>query len=224
MAVQRKDPYVCPTWVTKLMAGEQSCGWAAWFRAHYSDFVKRERSGDLIGWTARHNELCKKRADELRSQGYTVYVEDQNKFNLKGSSGTVGGKPDIVAVLENKDAPGPGPHPPYDVVVVECKGGKKRDSDHFQLQMYMLVLPMTHEACKGQVVRGELEYADGPVLIDTVPKRIADVIYSTIREVCGPTPLPKAPSFRECQFCDLTKVDCKERVETKERTVKSDAF
>lgn len=195
------------------MAGEQSCGWAAWFRAHYSDFARRERDGDLIGWTARHNELLKKRADELRSQGYTVYVEDQNKFNLKGSSGTVGGKPDIVAVRDS------------DAVVVECKSGRKRDSDHFQLQLYMLVLPLTHDACKGlQQLRGELEYPDGPVQVDTVPSRIAKLIYSTIREVCGPDPLPKAPSFQECRFCDLTKADCPERIEAQERVVTTEAF
>jgi len=33
---QRRDmPYIWITWLTKLLVGENSCEWAAWFRANH---------------------------------------------------------------------------------------------------------------------------------------------------------------------------------------------
>lgn len=40
MAMARNSPYVWVTWLTKILAGEQSCEWASWFKAHYQDFEK----------------------------------------------------------------------------------------------------------------------------------------------------------------------------------------
>ena len=135
MATPRREPYIWPTWLTKILAGEQSCEWATWFKAHFQGYEKAPRDGDLTAWTARHTELLQKRAAELRKNGYEVLVEDQNKFTLKGKSCTIGGKPDIVAIKDD------------DYLVVDAKGGKARDSDHFQVLIYMMILPLTHPRC-----------------------------------------------------------------------------
>ncbi len=206
MAKQRREPYLWVTWITKLLAGEQNCEWATWFKAHFSDFEKQARSTDLATWTAQHNAMTRKRADELRAEGYRVYVEDQNKFTFRGQAATLQGKPDIVAVSTTHD---PGQE---DVLVVDCKSGKKRDSDRLQVLIYMMVLPYTHEACKDKIVRGELEYSDDRIRIDVLPASVRELIISTIKRVAGADQLARVPSFSECRFCDLTSVDCSARV------------
>lgn len=213
MTTERREPYLWVTWLTKILAGEQSCEWATWFKAHFSDYEKQPRSTDLVAWTARHGEMVRKRADELRGEGYEVFVEDQNKFTMKGSAATLQGKPDIVAVKDD------------DILVVDCKSGKQRDSDHFQVLIYMMVLPLTHDACKGKAVRGELEYKDYRVLIDALPTKVRQLIVSTIQRVAQPDPLPLAPSYNECRFCEITSKDCKKRVDQERKApVTSDLF
>ena len=201
MAKERQGPYIWPTWISKIIAGEQSCEWATWFKAHFQDYAKAPRDGDLAGWVARHTELLQKRAAELRKEGYEVFVEDQNKFTLKGESCTIGGKPDIVAIQDD------------DYLVVDAKGGKARDSDHFQVLIYMMILPLTHPRCRGKAIRGEIQYPGERINIDVIPNRQREMILSTIERIASPTPAVLAPSFRECRFCDLTKADCKSRVE-----------
>lgn len=205
MATPRREVYLWVTWLTKILAGDQSCEWSTWFKAHFQDFEKRPRDNDIVAWTARHGEMVRKRAEELRRDGYEVFVEDQNKFTLKGRAATLQGKPDIVAVKED------------DFLVVDCKSGKQRDSDRFQVLIYMMILPLTHPACQGKIVRGELEYPDGPVLIDALPNKVRELIKTTIERVGGPTPLPIVPSTSECRLCDLTKADCQQRIEAPER-------
>ena len=221
MAKERREPYLWPTWITKILAGEQSCEWAAWFKAHFQDYQKAPRDGDLVGWTARHTELLQKRAAELRKDGYEVFVEDQNKFTLKGKSCTIGGKPDIVAIKDEIDANG---RVVEDIVVVDAKGGKARDSDHFQVLIYMMILPLTHPRCLGKAVRGEIQYMSERIDIDTLPNRQREMIIATIERIASSTPAVLAPSFRECRFCDLTKADCKRRVEHDTPTTKTALF
>lgn len=212
MATPRRDPYLWPTWITKILAGEASCEWATWFKVHYQDYEKAPRDGNLTAWIARHTELLQKRAAELRKDGYDVFVEEQNKFTLKGKSCTIGGKPDIVAIKAD------------DYLVVDAKGGKPRDSDHFQVLIYMLILPLTHPRCLGKPVRGEIQYPSECVGIDVLPNRQREMILAAIERVASPDPAVLAPSFRECKWCDLTKTDCKSRVEYETPTTKTAIF
>lgn len=221
MSTPRKEPYIWPTWITKILAGEQSCEWATWFKAHYQGYEKAPRDGDLTAWTARHTELLLNRAAELRNEGYEVFVEDQNKFTLKGKSCTIGGKPDIVAIKMETDSQGVDLE---DVVVVDAKGGKPRDSDHFQVLIYMLILPLTHPRCLGKAVRGEIQYIGERLDIDVLPNRQRQMILNTIERIASETPAVLAPSFRECQWCDLTKADCSSRVEKDTPVTKTGMF
>jgi hypothetical protein len=213
MATKRDSPYLWVTWLTKLLAGEQSCEFRTWFKAHFKDFEKREQEGDLANWLARHTEIIHKRTAELRAEGYTVYLEDQNKFTLKGIAITLQGKPDIVAVKDD------------DYVVIDAKGGKKRASDEMQVLIYMLAMPMTHELCKGKPVRGEIQYTDERVLVDVLPGRVRTFITETIRRIAEPVRAATAPSYQECRFCELTRKDCPSRIETEKReAVKTELF
>jgi len=203
MTTRRDNSYLWVTWITGLLSADKHCEWAAWFRAHYQGFAKVPSDFNLAAWKAAHGEMVRGRADELRAGGWTVYVEDQNKFSLAGKAATLGGVADIVAVQGDEG------------LVVDCKSGKQRDSDAFQVLTYMLVLPYTHKACKDVTLAGEVQYRDAslPIEADQLTEEMRWLIRGVIERVCGPAALPKVPSLSECRFCDLTVADCPERVE-----------
>src|SRR5205823_6393587 len=97
--------------------------------------------------------MLHRRADDLRKQGYEVFIEAQNRFNLKGHVATVGGTPDIVAIRKQ------------DLWVIDCKSGQQKDSHFYQVLIYMLMLPLTHPACRGRSIHGELQYKSYSTII-----------------------------------------------------------
>ncbi len=216
MTEPRDGAYIWVTWITGLMAADKQCGWAAWFRAHHQGYDKVPGDFDLAAWKAAHGEMVRARADELRGEGYDVYVEGQNRFTLKGTAATLGGVPDLVAVRDGRG------------LVVDCKSGQRRDSDSFQVLTYMLVLPLTHEACRGLSLAGEVQYRDGRVSIpaEKLDDELRSLILGTIERVGGATPLPRVPSAGECRFCDITAADCPERIDEAPhvQTVATDLF
>lgn len=216
MAERRRSPFIWVTWVTGLLAGDDSCRWAAWFKAHHTyDKVERD-SGKLAQWKSDHGVMVQLQADFLRERGWTVYLENQNKFYLDGRAAKLSGTPDIVATKD------------LDALVVDCKSGKRRDKDVWQVMVYMLALPRTHEACKGRVLRGQVVYVDH--VIDIPPQQFTEAYQSRIvrqlQESGGDTAPERVPSARECRFCDIPTHDCSARVEsdTEEAVAAHDLF
>jgi len=115
-----------------------------------------------------------------------------------------------------------------EALVVDCKSGKQRDSDSFQVLTYMRVLPITHAACRGVPLAGEVQYRDASVNI--APGQLTDelkgLIRGTIERVGSATPAVKVPSLSECRFCEITAADCPERVdeEQSQAAVEHDLF
>ena len=201
MTVPRGSSYIWVTWITGLLAADKQCEWSAWFRAHFSGFEKMPTDFNLAAWKAAHGEMVRARAAALKAEGYTVFVEDQNKFTLKGQAATLGGVPDLVAARGGEG------------LVIDCKSGKQRGSDSFQVLTYMRVLPLTHPACRGVPLAGEIQYRDASVRI--APSQLTDelkrLIRGTIERVGGDAPAVKVPSLSECRFCEITAADCPER-------------
>ena len=102
MAISRDKPYIWVTWLTKLLVGENSCEWAAWFRAHYTNFRRAPDDFDSAGWQMNHTALLNEVRDRLQAEGRTVFIEKQNRFVLRGTSATLGGKPDLIAPLRGQ--------------------------------------------------------------------------------------------------------------------------
>ncbi len=216
MTAPRDEPYVWVTWITRLMAGEAHCEWAAWFRAHHS-YQKLPSDFDLATWTARHTEMVRQRVADLKGDGYQVFVENQNAFKLRGSDGTVlAGKPDILAIRGGE------------AKVIDCKTGSPRISDHFQVLTYMIVLPFTHSACKGKDLDGQVHYSNEMVEIPSakVTAQLRRLFKETMHRVGGGSALTRVPSYAECRFCDISGRDCPDRVESPpaEDDVKHDLF
>ena len=100
MAVERTTPYIWVTWLTKLLVGENSCEWAAWFRAHHEtwSYDKVPSTFDATAWQLNHTSLLNRIRSRLEVQGQTVFTENQNSFHLRGNVATLGGKPDLITL------------------------------------------------------------------------------------------------------------------------------
>jgi len=214
MAEPRSNPYVWATWLTKQMAGEESCRWKLWFRAHHT-YDRLPSDFDLARWTAEHTQLLHARADELREQGYAVYLEGQNDFRLKGNNGaTLSGKADIVAVKGD------------DAFVVDCKTGKERTSDKLQVLLYMLALPLSAPHCRSRRLRGEVQYREAvvPIAASQVDDAFRDMVRSSMDVAASAEAPAKTPSPSECRFCDVTSSDCPDRIDEAATVTATDLF
>lgn len=208
--VERPNPFIWVSWLSKLMAGEKQCEWASWFRSHYV-WQKLPSGLDLAKWTADHAQLLRARKAELEAEGFTVYAEDQNSFTLMGETGIeVSGKPDLVAIRGSE------------AYVEDCKTGTPRHSDHFQVLVYMLALPHVEGPWKGRKLDGRIIY--GSTIVDVPASKIdtdlRELFRQTILTIGGPEPARKAPSWGECRYCDISKADCPQRIEIQTEAVK----
>jgi len=203
MATPRDEPYVWVTWITRLIAGEAHCRWAAWFKAHHT-YAKVPSDFDAAAWTARHNEMLHKVKDDLKKEAYEVYIEAQNAFRMRGSTGVVlSGKPDLVAIKDDR------------ALVIDCKTGNPKAADQFQVLVYMLVLPHTHTACRSRRIDGEVRYEDHTVTVPAarVTPELRGIFRETMNRTGGETPPDRVPSQDECRWCDITAADCPQRME-----------
>ena len=201
----RSTPYIYATWVSKAMAGEQSCLYAGWFKSHFK--VMGRQDANLDAWTAEHTAMLHEVAAAYRAQGYEVYLEGQNTIRVKGQGGTIlGAKPDLVAVKGDT------------AIVVDCKTGKPRTSDSLQVRLYMYLLGQwsTHPARGCRRILGEVRYNPDKGETVTLPHAAADGVGDLLRGYMqvflSPTPPEATPSYQECRFCELAGTVCHDAV------------
>ena len=130
MATERASPYIWVTWLTKLLVGENSCEWAAWFRSQHEtwSYEKVPSTSDATTWQLNHTALLNRIQADLESQGQAVFAENQNFFNLKGKVATLGGKPDLITVAGDTGT------------IYDAKTGKPSPSHHIQVMAYMSLI------------------------------------------------------------------------------------
>lgn len=193
----RHHAYYWVTWLTKLLAGENMCVWAAWLKGHYK-YEKQESTGfDIDNWTMQHTALLRDRAETLKGQGFTVTLEDQNPFSVVGKNGSeIAGKMDIVAAKAKM------------LLIEDGKTGKKRTSDHAQVGIYM----MFHPDRKGKEVFGNVIYPDSVVKVNPMDPQLLSKLMKQLE-----AEPPCTPSARECKFCDIAQ--CKSRFVSKRKAV-----
>ncbi len=203
MCSKRKSPYIWVTWLSKVMAGEQACLWASWFKTHHQNFQKADSDFDMARWNVEHTRLLVRVRTELAARRVEVRVESQNSFQYAHASGAVlAGKPDIVAIEG------------MDVVVIDCKTGRPKVSDQLQVQIYMFVLPVCFPKLAMYTVRGRVIYPGNKVEIApaAVDGGFAAHLDYFIELIASEKPPFLAPSASECRFCDITALDCPSRV------------
>ena len=198
-------PLVWITWLSKLMADEVQCHWSAWFRSHYA-YEKLPSDFDAAGWKAEHRALLDEQVADLEAEGHSVYVEGENWFEVPGRqfAVTVAGKPDIVVICGDQGW------------VEDCKTGRPKNSDLYQVLLYMLLVPLSVERCRGLRLEGRLVYADS--VIDIPSTQVNEEFKAQLRDaialLSSTEPPRKVPSFQECRFCDISADYCPQRVNT----------
>jgi hypothetical protein len=203
MTVKRKQPYVWVTWLSKIMAGEQACLWASWFKTHHQDYPKMEGDFDLARWNLEHTRLLVGTRAQLCRPGVEVRVESQNAFRHRHASGALlAGKPDILAIEDDE------------AVVIDCKTGRPRMSDQLQVQIYMAILPACFPRLRNRTLRGRVVYGEHArdIPADAIDARFREHLDYFVNLLASQSPPCAAPSTRECLFCDITAKDCPNRV------------
>ena len=205
MAIKRSvGPYIWVTWLTKLLAGENSCEWASWFRAQHegSSYEKVPQDFDAAGWMLSHTAAIHQCRQEFMSRGYQMFQEAQNSFTLKGRSATLGGKPDLIALrdddglildVKTRQAPAQPRRSSHDLHVRDSKGNPRISRDDIPGRGR---LPRT----TGSRYRHRRWTRPSSRSVGSLITRLADE-----------TPAQKVPSLYECRFCDITEQDCGER-------------
>ena len=198
-------PYMWVTWLTKLLVGENSCEWAAWFRSHHEGWSwnKVPSTFDQAAWQMAHTAKINESRRQLEKQGYTVFTENQNSFVLRGRSAALGGKPDLIA---RKGDVG---------TVIDIKTGQPSPSHSAQVMLYMYAISRALGQYRGVTFDGKVVYTDHTVEIpaSAVDEKFVANISQLILRLASPIPARKVPSRMECGFCNITSADCPERVD-----------
>ena len=203
--LRESGPYVWVTWLTKLLVGDASCEWAAWFKAQHESF-SWDKIPDSIDWTPsriEHTAMVAEVREQLEEEGYSVFTESQNTFALRGRSTsiTLGGRADLVARRGREGT------------IIEVKTGAPRASHHIQLLTYMYAAARAPGRHVGVEFDGKLIYPDHevPVPSESVDEAFIANLGGLIRRVGAETPARKVPSPDECRFCNITTANCPER-------------
>lgn len=186
------------TWLTPILAGQSQCLFQPWFKAHFR-YEKAPSTFDLAAWSADHTAMVNARATELRAQGWTVTVENQNSFRVKGKAGVVSGKMDLVAMRGTE------------VWIEDAKTGQQTHKDWWQVLLYLMLFPLAFpNRASGKTLSGAVLYKKGvvvPVTIEELtPGRRKDIV-DLIQQIGGAKP-EATPSEADCRFCDITTADC----------------
>ena len=215
MPVLRKDgPYIWTTWLSKLLVGDNSCEWSAWFKAQFDgkSWTKVERIGNLARWQIGHTDMLNSKARELREQGYQVSREAQNHFtvNARTLKVAVAGKCDLTARQGDL------------LWLIDVKSGRPRASDQVQVMIYMHLFPWAHPELQGLTIKGLLVYGDHEEVIEpeAVDRQFVQALQGLVTRLANTgEPAVKVPAWSECQFCDISAVHCPERVEKPDKAM-----
>jgi hypothetical protein len=201
------------TWISKLLAGRATCEWAAWYKAHFDNYEKVFSSFDSASWTVRHTDLVRLTRNELEAAGYSVRLENQNKFSLLGSFAELNGKPDIIAERDGR------------YLIVDCKAAKPHAAHVVQVMIYMWAIPFAQSRYKSVAFDGRVVYERLPgrtedrfrqIYSPEIDDQFIYILKAALQRIGGEEPCLRLSSLAECRYCEISKSDCAERVEKEE--------
>ena len=133
LAQRREHPYLWAAWLPRLLTGENSCEWAIWFKAHHQDWTKVPSDFNQAQWILNHTALLNKRKAEWELSHYSVAIEGQNSFQLRGRSATLAGKPDLITQRDGQ------------AVIVDVKTGQDSSGHVVGVMIYLYAIPRALE-------------------------------------------------------------------------------
>ena len=203
MAIARQFPHIWTTSLPRLLTGECSCEYAAWFKAHYQRHTRQPSDFDAVQWQIEHTALLTETRDRFLASGYDVFTEIQNAFRLQGKNAVLAGRPDLLIV--NGD----------DVLIIDVKTGQERPSHiapahdlHVRPAQGATAVPRRQNPRRGLLPTHTRVVGRGS-LDDGFIRRLV----ALIQRVAAPEPPPTTASASECRFCDITHDDCPDRID-----------
>lgn len=193
---RRGLPYIWPTWIAGLIAGEAHCQWRAWYKAHFryeKAMTVRSDENALDRWKAEHAAAVRRLAESQTAAGASVFIEDQNRFTYEGRAAIVGACPDLVAVRSGS------------AVVVDVKTGRERAADFFQVAIYLVLAPLVPGSrLRGLSLSGVVAYAgrNRDISADDA-EGSRDLVISQVLLTAGRDAPLRVPSVWECRRCDI---------------------
>ena len=150
-----------------------------------------------------HTALLNKRKAEWELSHYSVAIEGQNSFQLRGRSATLANKPDLITQRDGQ------------AVIVDAKTGQDSASHVVQVMIYLYAIPRALEQYRNIELRGQATYLDHTVRIpaEAVDDQFIQNLGALIRRLAADKPPARVPSRPECRFCDISALDCPERVD-----------
>jgi len=209
---KRDEPYIYVTWLPKFLIGENHCYWKAWFKSHYK-YDKLPSDFDLTIWTMSHNSLLIRCKELLEIDGWKVKIEDQNSFKIemttnKNEKYILAGKPDIIAMKKLKND--------KELILIEdIKTGKQRGSDSIQVMLYMMIIADLFAInFEENIVEGVVIYNNNTINIpfSKITDNFKKEVIQLLEKISGGVAPSKCPSKKECQWCDISKNYCNERI------------
>ena len=151
-----------------------------------------------------HTSLLNEKKSQWEARRQHVYVEGQNSFRLRGQSATLAGRPDLIVVRSN------------DALIIDIKAGREQPAHFVQIMIYMYALPRALPQYQHAKLAGEVVY---PTRTTRVPMGSLHTQFKTdlgdlIRRIAADSPAARVPSEHECRFCDISALDCAERVDS----------
>ena len=95
------------------------------------------------------------------------------------------------------------------------KTGQESASHVVQVMIYLYAIPRAFEQYRTLKLRGQATYLDHTVRIPTeaVDDQFIQNLGALIRRLAADQPPARVPSRQECRFCDISALDCPERVD-----------
>ena len=81
--------------------------------------------------------------------------------------------------------------------------------------IYLYAVPKTLEKYRNLKPRGQVTYRDHTVRIpaEAVDDQFVQNLGALIRRLTAERPASRVPSPQECRFCDISALDCPERID-----------
>ena len=136
-------------------------------------------------------------------------VPDRQFLVLRGRMAVLAGKPDLIIERDDK------------VMIIDVKTGRELPWHAVQLRIYKYALVKARPEYRDRLIAGRVVY---PEHITRLPRRprdrgLVEKLGALIRKIAAPDPPLAVPSAQECRYCDITELDCPERLEGSEEAV-----
>ena len=202
--VHTDGPRIPPVWLAGLLAEEAHCQWASWFRARHEDWERRPiPSLSGLDWPVDYTQRLNRCIKRYEEQGYTVSNGGPNDYALSVGGAVLSGRPDVIATKGD------------DCIVIDFPKGEPRRSHAHQVMTHMYALPRAIERLRGMALRGEVAYRrellDIPAA--SVDRKFIESLTGLAGRLASGEPPARVPSPEECGACDITAVDCPERID-----------